>query len=182
MAHQFTGSGPSMEIEEAVYRRYAPRIFTYLLRHVPSYQDAEDLLLEVFRVVLEKLPILDKDEQRLGAYIQTIASRKMADYYRKHGNSRQISLEEIGEMIDATDEPDPEQLALAQEQYTTLHHAVSALSKPHQDVLRLRYNYGLSIAEIATQLAKPEGAVRMTLSRALKRLRKLYPIYEKGEQ
>jgi DNA-directed RNA polymerase specialized sigma24 family protein len=44
--------------EEAIYRRYAPDVFAYLLRHVPTYQDAEDLLLEVFLIVLEKLPLL----------------------------------------------------------------------------------------------------------------------------
>jgi RNA polymerase sigma factor (sigma-70 family) len=182
MAHHYTPSGPNTEAEEAVYRHYAPRIFAYLLRRVPSYQDAEDLLMEVFRVVLEKLPTLDHDEQRLGAYIQTIASRKMADYYRKHGNIRQISLEEIAGMIDATDEPDPEQFALAQEQYATLRQAISALSKPQQLILRLRYSHGLEVAEIATQLAKRESAVRMMLSRAVKHLRKLYPMYEKGEK
>ena len=156
MAHRYTPYGSGTEVEETVYRRYAPHIFAYLLRRVPSYQDAEDLLLEVFRVVLEKLPTLDQDEQRLGAYIQTIASRKMADYYRKRGNFHQISLEEIGE--------------------------INALSKPQQMMLRLRYSHGLDVAEIATQLAKRESAVRMTLSRAIKRLRKLYPIYEKGER
>ncbi len=182
MAHQFTPSGPITEAEETVYRQYAPRIFTYLLRRLPSYQDAEDLLLEVFRVVLEKLPTLDKDEQRLGGYIQTIASRRIADYYRKRGTFQQISLGEMEEMIDAVDELNPEQLALAQEQYVTLRRAVSALSKPQQVMLRLRYSYGLSSAEIATHLAKKESAVRVALSRALKRLRKLYPMYEKGEK
>lgn len=182
MAHQFTPSGLISEAEEAVYRQYAPRIFAYLLRRVPSYQDAEDLLLEVFRVVLEKLPTLDKDEQRLGGYIQTIATRRVADYYRKCGTFLSISLEEIGEMIDATDEPNPEQLALAQEQYATLRQAVSTLSKSQQVILRLRYSHGLGVAEIATQLSKRESAVRMTLSRALKRLRKLYLVYEKGEK
>lgn len=182
MAHQFTPSGLISEAEEAVYRRYAPRIFAYLLRRVPSYQDAEDLLLEVFRVALEKLPTLDKDEQRLGGYIQTIATRRVADYYRKRGTLQPISLEEVGEMIDATDEPDPEQFALTQEQYATLRQAVGALPEPQQVILRLRYSHGLGVAEIATQLSKRESAVRMALSRAIKQLRKLYPMYEKGEQ
>lgn len=182
MAHKLTSSGQITAIEEAVYRHYAPRIFTYLLRHMPSYQDAEDLLLEVFQIVLEKLPTLDRDEQRLGGYIQTIASRKMADYYRKRGKFQQVPLEEVEEVTDEAAEDGPEQLALAQEQYATLRQAVSALSQPQQVILRLRYAHGLSIAEIATQVARRESAVRMTLSRALKHLRNLYPLYEKGEK
>ena len=144
MAHHYTPSGPDTEAEEAVYRHYAPRIFAYLLRRVPSYQDA--------------------------------------DYYRKHGSIQQISLEEIAEMRDATGEPDPEQCALTQEQYATLRQAISALSKPQQVILRLRYSHGLEVAEIATYLAKRESAVRMMLSRAVKHLRKLYPMYEEGEK
>jgi RNA polymerase sigma-70 factor (ECF subfamily) len=66
--------------EEERYRRNATDVFAYLLRHVPTYQDAEDLLLEVFLIVLEKLPSLTIDEQRLAAYARTIARNKMVDY------------------------------------------------------------------------------------------------------
>jgi RNA polymerase sigma factor (sigma-70 family) len=182
MVYRNPPSGSMTEAEEAVYRRYAPRIFTYLLRRLPSYQDAEDLLLEVFHIVLEKLPALDQDEQQLGGYIQTIASRRVADYYRKYGTLQRVSLENIEEMSEADDEPNPEQFALAQEEYVLLQRAISALSQRQQEVLRLRYSFGMSIAEIASQISKRESAVRMMLSRALQRLRKFYFLYEKGAE
>src|SRR5712691_11685127 len=90
--------------EEAVYRQYAPPIFAYLLRHVPSPQDAEDLLLEVFLPVLEKLPTLGRDERRLAAYLQTVARNKVADYYRQRSNYQFVSLEEIAETADEREE------------------------------------------------------------------------------
>jgi RNA polymerase sigma-70 factor (ECF subfamily) len=179
MVHRNPSSGSITEAEEAVYRRYAPRVFTYLLRHLPTYQDAEDLLLEVFHIVLEKLPSLDQDEQRLGGYIQAIAGRKVADYYRKYGASQRVSLDSV-EKVD--EEPNPEQITLAQEEYVILRRAVGALSGRQQEVLRLRYSLGMSIAEIASQISKRESAVRMILSRALKRLRKFYFLYEKGAE
>ena len=179
MADELTTPGLLTETEEAIYRRYSPQIFAYLLRHVPSYQDAEDLLLEVFLVVLEKLPTLAKDELRLGGYIQVVARHKMADYYRKRGSFQQVSLEESVEMMYAVDETTPEQFALAQEKYARLRQAVSALPTLHQVILRLRYSHGLRVREIATHLAKSESSVRVTLSRALKRLRKLYPSMRK---
>ena len=182
MADKWTTSGLLMEIEERIYRRYAPEIFDYLLRHTPSYQDAEDLLLEVFLAVLEKLPTLGKDEQVLGAYIQGVARHKMADYYRKHGNTQQLPLEEIIETTYAADETSPEHLVLAQEKYARLHRAVSMLPTLYQVTLRLHYSHGLRIREVAMHLAKSESSVRMTLSRALKKLRKLYPIDEEGNK
>jgi WD40 repeat protein len=50
MAQEYGTSEPSQEPPESlrdedIYRRYAPQIFAYLLRNVPSHQDAEDLLL-----------------------------------------------------------------------------------------------------------------------------------------
>src|SRR6202171_1652916 len=83
--------------EEEIYRRHAPDVFAYLLRHVPTYQDAEDLLLEVFLIVLEKLPSLTIDEQRLAAYARTIARNKMVDYYRKRGKRQIVPLEDVAE-------------------------------------------------------------------------------------
>ncbi len=46
---------PSLDDSPAadLYRRYAPVIFSYLRLHVPSYEDAEDLLVEVFLAAFE---------------------------------------------------------------------------------------------------------------------------------
>lgn len=176
MAQKYATSG--LANEEAVYRRYSPQILAYLLRHVPSHQDAEDLLLDVFLAVLEKLPALNIDERRLAAYIQTVARNKMVDYYRQRGHHQFVSLEEAVETAYEPEELAPEQLALAHEQYAKLHQAVSALPEPQQTILRLRFGHNLRCGEIATRLSKSEGAVRMMLSRTLRLLRSLSPIYE----
>ncbi|MDQ2714814.1 MAG: sigma-70 family RNA polymerase sigma factor [Chloroflexota bacterium] len=162
--------------EEAVYRQHAPQIFAYLLRHVPSPQDAEDLLLEVFLPVLEKLPTLD--ERRLAAYLQTVARNKVADYYRQRGKYQFIPLDDIAETTYERDELAPEQIALAHEQGASLQQSVSTLPELQQTILRLRFSHGLRCGEIATRLARSESSVRMMLSRSLKALRDLRSVYE----
>jgi RNA polymerase sigma-70 factor (ECF subfamily) len=161
-----------------VYRRYAPQIFAYLLRHAPSPQDAEDLLLEVFLPVLEKLSTLDQDEQRLAAYLQTVARNKVADFYRKHGRQQFTPLEEIAETVYLHDELTPEQLVLTHEREASLRQAVSTLPELQQTILRLRFSHGLRCGEIAARLARSESSVRMMLSRALRSLRGLCSIHE----
>lgn len=158
--------------EEEVYRRHAPAVFAYLLRHVPVYQDAEDLLVEVFMALLEKLPSLDIDERRLAAYVQTIARNKMADYYRQRGRRQVIPLEAIAENVYESEELAPEQLALAGERFAGLHRAFSTLPEQQQTILRLRFIHGLRSGEIAAHLARSENSVRVMLSRSLKFLRK----------
>jgi RNA polymerase sigma-70 factor, ECF subfamily len=167
-----------LAIEEAVYRRHAPQVLAYLLRHMPSQEDAEDLLLDIFLAVWEKLSTLDRTEQQLGAYLRTVARNKMADYYRQRGKYQMVPLEEIAETAYEREELAPEQRALTREQYTQLHQAVSSLPEQHQAILYLRFGYGLRCGEIAKRLAKNESAVRMMLSRSLKLLRNSNPIYK----
>jgi len=40
--------------DAAFFDRYGPVIFAYILKHVRSREDAEDLTLEVFTAALEK--------------------------------------------------------------------------------------------------------------------------------
>lgn len=193
MAQEYGTSEPSQEYEtselsqeyetselsqehEAVYQRYAPQIFAYLLRNIPSHQDAEDLLLEVFQAVLEKLPTLDKP--RLAAYLQTVAHNKMVDYYRRRSKHQLIPLEEIVETAYEREELAPEWILLTREQYAHLHQAVNSLPELQQTILRLRFGHALHCGEIAKRLDKSENAVRMMLSRSLKHLRSLHAMYE----
>lgn len=163
--------------EEAVYRRYAPQIFAYLLRNIPSHQDAEDLLLEVFQIVLKKLPTLE-NKQRVAAYLQTVARNKMVDYYRRRGKHQLVPLEEIAETVYAREELAPESILLTREQYADLHQAVNSLPELQQTILSLRFGHALRCGEIAKRLSKSESAVRMMLSRSLKHLRSLHFIDE----
>lgn len=184
MAQEYGTSEPFQEYEtsepsqeEAVYQRYAPQIFAYLLRNIPSHQDAEDLLLEVFQVVLEQLPTLE-NRPRLAAYLQAVAHNKMVDYYRRRGNQQLIPLEEIAETAYEREELAPEWILLTREQYANLHQAVNSLPELQQMILRLRFGHALRCGEIAKRLSRSESSVRMMLSRSLKRLRSLHSMYE----
>lgn len=184
MAQEHGASEPSQKHEtselfqEEVYQRYAPQIFAYLLRNIPSHQDAEDLLLEVFQAVLEKLPALEGDKPRLAAYLQAVAHNKMVDYYRRRGKQQMIPLEEIAKTAYEREELAPEWVLLTREQYANLHQAINSLPELQQTILRLRFGHALRCGEIAKRLGKSENAVRMMLSRSLKQLRSLHSMYE----
>lgn len=173
-SQRYATSEPSQE--EVIYQRYAPQIFAYLLRNIPSHQDAEDLLLEVFQVVFAKLPQINTP--RLAAYLQAVAHNKMVDYYRKRGKHQLTTLEEVAETTYEREELAPEWLLLKREQYAHLQQAVNSLPAAQQTVLRLRFGHALRCGEIAKQLGKSENAVRMMLSRSLKQLKSLHARYE----
>lgn len=54
-----------LERSALLYERYAPMVFAYLLRRLDAREDAGDVLLEVFTVMLEKRSGLPQDERSL---------------------------------------------------------------------------------------------------------------------
>src|SRR5258708_19899340 len=60
----------------ALYQLHAPGILTFIRRHIPSREDAEDALLEVFLAALEseKLDALNEGEQL--AWLRRVADTK----------------------------------------------------------------------------------------------------------
>ncbi len=67
--------------------------------------------------------------------------------------------------------PDPEAALVRREEVRRLLAAVERLPEGQRDALRLRFGEGLAGAEIAARLGTSEGAVRVRIHRALKRLR-----------
>ena len=68
----------------------------------------------------------------------------------------------------------PEYSALRQEDYRELYAHLQGLPPLQQQILRMCFGQDLSCREIATRLGKQENAVRVTLSRSLNLLRKIY--------
>lgn len=83
--NQFARSARLNETPAALlYQRYAPAIFAYLRLHISIWEDAEDVLLEVFLAALEddRLEAVPEDERL--AWLRGVAHHKLVDYYRRH--------------------------------------------------------------------------------------------------
>ncbi len=87
----------------------------------------------------------------------------------------------LAEALYEDDEISPEGKHLKREEYAQLYRAIKALPGEQQEVLQLRFGFGLRCAEIALVLNKSEGAVRTLLYRAIQTLRGMYaPAGKKG--
>jgi RNA polymerase sigma-70 factor (ECF subfamily) len=175
---------PSMVHSQArdaeLYQQYAPAVFAYLLRNVVSREDAEDLLLDIFMAALEKASSTAIDEQRFPAWIWAVARNKVVDYHRRNKSRVHMPLAKMADTLYENEDLTPEHVALRNEEYQKLHVTLQALPELQREIVQLRFGHGLSCGEIATIVKKNEGAVRMTLHRTLKMLRKLYTRSEKG--
>lgn len=167
-------SDPPFEPSFAIYESHAPAVLNYLLRQLRSREEAEDVLLEVFTIVLEKESSLPQSEHALRAWILTIARNKVADSYRRAGRLSRVPFDEAKERLYEPEEREPEQVFLRQEAYAQLQVHVRKLAKPQQEVLWLRFVEGLRCGEIAQVIGRSERATRVLLYRTLKRLRSMY--------
>jgi RNA polymerase sigma factor (sigma-70 family) len=160
--------------DNALYDRYVASIFAYARLHTASWQDAEDLTLEVFLAALEhdNLSWL-ADAQQL-AWLRRVAHNRLVDHYRHAPRLPVVPLEQVVETVYHNEALTPEQLALRREELERLYKAVGQLPLLQQQVLRLRFGDGLRFAEIASLLNKHEAAVRKLSSRTLARLRTIY--------
>jgi RNA polymerase sigma-70 factor (ECF subfamily) len=158
----------------ALYQHHAPAILAYLRVHVPSWEIAEDTLVEVFLAALENetFQVLREEEQR--SWLWRVARNKVADHFRMAGRRQMFSLDDVADTMYFDEELAPEQVTLRQEEYAHLRESIQDLSPLQQRVLHLRFVNELRCADIATILGKSEAAVRMHLSRTLNLLRTIY--------
>ena len=160
--------------DAALYDRYAASIFAYARLYTPSWEDAEDVTLEVFTAALEQGNLSSLTEQQQLAWLRQVAHNKLVDRYRRSARLPVVPLEQVVETVRIEEGLTPEQMVLRREELERLYKAVSTLSLSQQQVLQLRLGEGLRFAEIAVLLNKREAAVRKLCSRTIALLRTIY--------
>src|SRR5260221_9831669 len=94
----------------ALYQRHAPSILTFIRRHIPSREDAEDALLEVFLAALEseKLDALNEGEQL--AWLRRAAYNKSIDHDPRQNRTSIVSFEQGLENIFYHEKQEPQHI------------------------------------------------------------------------
>ena len=95
----------------ALYERHAATILLYIRRHVPSPEDAEDLLLEVFLAAHRNQVLLTLSEEQQLAWLRRVAHNKFIDHHRRTARRVAVPLEEVVETMFDDEQHAPEQMA-----------------------------------------------------------------------
>jgi RNA polymerase sigma factor (sigma-70 family) len=161
--------------------RYAHIILNYIARYISSREDVDDMVLDVFLAALENQVWLTWSDGEQLAWLRRIAYNKAVDYYRRHSRHPSIALEHIAMTLYEDDEQMPESVALRNEAYAVLRAHLSHLSELQQEIVRLRFGEGLRLKEVALRLNKSDSVIRVTLSRTLNLLRRVY-LQQEGAQ
>jgi len=146
------------------------RVFAVAYSYVHNFQQAEDVVQEVFLRAFLDLRKL-KDSRKFAGWLGGIASHVSIDWLRKRKAMR-VSLDDP--KLRAIPDPavgDPDAPAVSEEVARLVAEALSELPEQTRTCVCLRYFDDLSYAEIGETLGVPASTVRGSLYRGTKKLR-----------
>src|ERR1700685_2888138 len=153
-----------------LYRDYAPAIFRFCRRALPTREDAEDATMEIFMKLRDKLSQYD-ETRSFSAWLYKVAANHCWDLLRR----RKIRQDkETGDLENVPlEHPDPSQLERMIEQRTSeeVRRALSKLGARARMALVMRYYSDMSYDEIADALGVRRAFVGVVLLRARHELR-----------
>ncbi|MFN7587088.1 MAG: sigma-70 family RNA polymerase sigma factor [Planctomycetota bacterium] len=162
---------------EVAFEQHRERLLSVIyLRMGPNLRvrmDPEDVLQEVAIEAVNSWHTLS-DEQNAGAWLVTLARRKVARILRDQigvaarDPRRERTIKTELPLADRRSGPVTH--ADRKDRLELLEQAIQRLSEDHRDVILLMKIDGLSAKEVAEQMGRTENAVHLLLSRALKRL------------
>src|ERR1700682_4038053 len=163
------------ELLDRLIEQYQYRLFRYLLYITGNRERAEDFFQETWIRVLERGHQYD-GKSKFEAWLFAIARHLVIDWQRQKKMQSLDALtnpEDGAPMEFAGDDPSPLHLVLSRESEVTVQTSLGKLPAIYREVLLLRFQEELGLAEIASILGAPISTVKSRLYRGLAELRGL---------
>jgi len=147
--------------------------------------EADDIYQEVAAGAVQKMDELDFSEKGPFGWLCEMAQRRIIDADRRFSAQKRAKHKEVG----IHGSPEQSQIGIAnllvasitspsrafsrQQKEFKLLHAMEQMPEDQRTVLHMRYGEGKPTKEIADSIGKTDGATRVLLTRALKKLKNL---------
>lgn len=149
---------------EPLLRRFAQGRVPQLLRHE---QDTGDLIQLTWTRVLDRLDAFETHASGdFFAYLRTVLINALREALRRRDASPVVAGSDVGDAVAAmlpAQHVDPADW-IAYEQ------SLAVLAPEHRALVLMRFEFGMSFAEIAAELGESADGVRMKLNRAIARM------------
>ena len=153
-----------------LYREYAPAIFRFCRRAMPTREDAEDATMEIFMKLRDKLAQYDQSRSFM-AWLDKVSASHGWDMLRRRRVRQDKETEDVTEI--PLEAPEPNQLEKLIEERTSeeVRRALDKLGLRARMALVMRYYSDMSYDEIADALGVRRAFVGVVLLRARHELR-----------
>lgn len=160
------------EAFKEIYSIFSDKIYRFIFFRLPSENDAKDLLQETFLNLWNYITTKDKKIENLQAFIYKIAKNLIAGYYRERANKKdEIGLDDVEHKLGSEDEKLVKGVDIKIRITKVREQLINLKNEEYREIIELKYLDELSHKEIATILDKTEESVRVSLHRAMKKLK-----------
>jgi len=155
----------------ALYDIYIKKIYRFIYFKVSNHEEAEDISSEVFLQAWNYINEGNKVESFSGL-LYRVARNKIVDVYRIRAKEKNQSIDNLGD-YELRDDTDLNEEVANKTEIKKILNSLHKLKQEYQEVITLKYIDELSTAEIGEITGKGKVAVRVTLHRALKKLKQI---------
>lgn len=152
----------------SLFRHFAPRVKSYLMRSGGDETLAEEVMQEAMVQIWRKAHLFDRHQAAASTWVFTIARNKRIDRLR---GERRPELDPNDPSLIPDAEPRADALVEAVQNKDVLDAALKKLPQEQSDLIRLAYYDDKSHGEIASETGLPLGTVKSRIRLALSRLR-----------
>ena len=157
-----------------LFKHFAPRVKTYLMRAGADPDAAEDLAQETMVALWRKAALFDARQAGVSTWVFTIARNLRIDRIRKESI---VPLTELGDFDAPSDDIGSDEVLAQKQSAALVAIALTEIPPEQKQVLMLSFANDFSQSEIARHLNLPLGTVKSRMRLAYNRLRKtLEPI------
>lgn len=155
-----------------IVERYWDMVIAFALSRIDNATDAEDIAQESFLKAYSQLHRL-RNPSRFAGWLSKITAQQCVNHIRKNAHRRIASsyttydVDASAQAVVCNSNP-----GLTDEQIYFVRETISRLPEKFHKVIIMRFVAGLSAVQIAKQLGKRHGTVRVWLHRAYQILRK----------
>ncbi len=163
------GGERGIDISE-LYCQFFPKVFAYVYSRVRDQEVSRDITSDVFEKAVSNIAAL-RAPGSFGPWLFTIVRNEVNCYFRNRMRTDELIQRAALEAELHGEVCGPEEALLSRERLRVLSQFIEQLSSREREVIALRFQADLTSKEIAAVLGTTELNVRVTMCRALSKLR-----------
>jgi RNA polymerase sigma-70 factor (ECF subfamily) len=147
-----------------LYERYFDRVYAFALTRTGDRGAAEEVTAETFRLALENLSRFQWRGVPFSAWLFRIAANVATDSFKQSAREEALP-------ADVPEDQSWEDRLIEVETRARLFELVRRLPQDQQRVLVMRFGEEKSVREVAAEMGRSEGAIKLLQHRAIARLK-----------
>lgn len=158
-----------------IYELYYDRISAYVYKRVLNMDVTQDVVGNTFLKVVKEIGRLKwKSDAHFNGWVYRIATNEVHTYYRKQAKYHLVAPEDVEKYFTDISDKEREEVERkldSKQDFLTVHVAIKKLKPFYQAIIHMRFFEDLSYEEIAVATKKRAGTIRVSMHRAMERLR-----------